>query len=64
MKRFTQHKNLPHIYGWLSWIHKMAVEKRPLPQIAASLLQMMPELNDAGVTLAGLKISLEEASIS
>jgi hypothetical protein len=42
----------------------MAVEKRPLPQIAASLLQMMPELNDAGVTLAGLKISLEEASIS
>ncbi|MAT96091.1 MAG: hypothetical protein CL608_03025 [Anaerolineaceae bacterium] len=43
--------NLPHIHGWLTWIFNMAVAKRPLPQIAVSLKQMMPELDDAAVML-------------
>jgi pimeloyl-ACP methyl ester carboxylesterase len=43
--------NLPHIHGWLTWIHDMSASKRPLPQIAVSLQQMMPELDDATVML-------------
>lgn len=43
--------NLPGVNGWLMWIFKMAVAKRPLPQIAVSLQQMMPELDDTTVML-------------
>lgn len=57
--------DIPDIHGWMAWIYEMAASKRPLPQIAVSCREMMPEMDDSVVMmLAESAASLDPEAVA